>query len=857
MRFSALIAALAALAALAACKPAEQAPPPPPAWAYPAPAPAWQLGPLRGRFGRSQPPQRIESLGIAAGGGASTPLQRPTVWSVPGDGDARAVVFGYTNARPAVELVDIDRGAVAWRSTDTCVEPVVGVTAKTIVCGGARGVRTLGLDGKPRWHADGQLLAVTGDALAIAKGDRDLAIVDAGDGQERWRATLPDGVTPASVVGSCGDDAYALAGDRLQRISDGRGGAAIAWQTTLAGSPVAIDTIDTIECSRDAIVVATREAPSSRGPRFAPPAPSEPEGALYAIARATGKVTGRVGGVRGHWRARDGSDAIEVASAAGVVRWPNDLSGPVRALSLPPLGAVIDARGDRRLVRATPSTAVLLDRDGVRAVVPLAGGPGATLPPTPGAPVEARESGPSVELGSAALGAETIIAALGPRRAGGTLAASRAGGATGTSAASPASTLRRFAIPSRLRRVARVVPAPVGVAIAAELRDLPPSTPLAHDRDFALPERPGAVAIALDPIDPALYVIARNPSAGPSAVARADLAARTFAWSRDDGCGPGEPVGLAATPAIVVCAARGPTPGSVRATGRDGHPRWEWSGAVDGVTAAGDAVIAFAADRATVLDAATGAVRGRLTSDDGAAVRAAVVTAATTTWVIAFERGRLVARIPAVAMAALWSLDVAGVVRSIQPSGSGVLVVLEDGDAYRVDLAGEVTPLPGLGLRWRASGELITGETTGGPVPGAPRAAAAPEPPENHGRAKPRDPETDAPRLWVPIPAPPPSGDSWQYTLYERAGGLRARNDYGLAWPVQSAPARGPSGSPLVVVSGSGLREVLVIDPRSGDPIRRATLSDDAVPGLVFGTIVDGTPVSGAVLANPLRIVVF
>lgn len=111
--------------------------------------------------------------------------------------------------------------------------------------------------------------------------------------------------------------------------------------------------------------------------------------------------------------------------------------------------------------------------------------------------------------------------------------------------------------------------------------------------------------------------------------------------------------------------------------------------------------------------------------------------------------------------------------------------------------------------------------------------------------------------MWTPIPPPPPLGDSWQYTLYELGGGLRARNDYALAPPVVPAAARGPAGSPLVVASGPDLREVMVLDVRTGDPLRRVQLPEDAAPGLVFGTIVDGTPVAGALLAAPLRVVLF
>jgi hypothetical protein len=98
---------------------------------------------------------------------------------------------------------------------------------------------------------------------------------------------------------------------------------------------------------------------------------------------------------------------------------------------------------------------------------------------------------------------------------------------------------------------------------------------------------------------------------------------------------------------------------------------------------------------------------------------------------------------------------------------------------------------------------------------------------------------------------------SWQYTLYELTGAPRARNDYALVEPVTPARARGPGDSLLVVQSGPGSRDVLVIEPRRGDPLRRVQLPEDAVAGTAFSTIGDGKPVVGAVLANPLRAVLF
>jgi len=228
------------------------------------------------------------------------------------------------------------------------------------------------------------------------------------------------------------------------------------------------------------------------------------------------------------------------------------------------------------------------------------------------------------------------------------------------------------------------------------------------------------------------------------------------------------------------------------------------------------------------------------------------------TWLFTYEGGRLVARLPSAGMLAVWSLRVDGVVRALSPSGEGVLVELEDGDAFRIDArTAEVTAMPGMNLTWRASGELVTGQTAGGPIPGPP----PPVPPRPRPVFVPPKAiaarETEPPPIWTPIRPSPSLGDSWQYTLYELTGGLRARNDYALAAPIAPAVARGPSGSPLVVAYGQGLHAVLVLDPRTGDPLRRVLLPEDAPPGLVFGTIVDGTPVAGALLASPLRAVLF
>ena len=97
---------------------------------------------------------------------------------------------------------------------------------------------------------------------------------------------------------------------------------------------------------------------------------------------------------------------------------------------------------------------------------------------------------------------------------------------------------------------------------------------------------------------------------------------------------------------------------------------------------------------------------------------------------------------------------------------------------------------------------------------------------------------------------------SWQLTLYELTGGLRVRNDYALDAPVTPGPRTG-ADSPIAIQSGPGARELLVLDPRRGDPLRRVHLPDDAAPGTAFATIIDGKPVVGTLLVNPLRAVLF
>ncbi len=782
-----------ALLTLVACDaPAATAvPPPAPHVVYPAPAAAFPLAAPHGRIGRSQAPQPPPRLSIA---GEGAPLHLATPWPVPGAGPARAVVYGLDRDRPAVELIEIDAGRVVWRDEVGCAAPVVGVTADAIVCADAHGTRAIGLDGKPRWKGDATFIAITGDHVVTA-GAGEAAILDAASGDEVARVTLPPKVTSDSIVASCGDagrELFAVGQDgKLVRIAEAKGGPKIVW-SVLVGNVAAVDACDAQS------VLVTANTPAGT--------------ALIAIARDTGKLTGRIDGVRGSWPARDGSDLLEISTVGGVAKWPRDLIAPQGAVDLPVLGELLGKRDDRRLVRATPLTAALLDRHGVRAYLPLA------------------------ELG-AVLGDDTILAAswLG----------------------SPGETVHRIGVPHPWPRALRLPLRGPGVALPAELRDLPAPAQLdlasAAGREGAALRSVAAAALDRD----ALYAVALDKDPDDSAaagLARYELALGAWTWLRGDGCGAGMPLALATTDDIVACAARGKTASSVRATAGDGTPRWSWqSDNVDAIDADAGLVLVRDADRLAVLDASDGRALATLSSDDGAAMRATALEIDGMPLLVTYERGQIVARLPRVQMLPAWSLAVDGVVHGIAASGDGVLVDLEDGDAYRLDArTGAAVALPGLGGVWRASGELVTQEVPGEPVP----PAAMPVPPPVIKKPVPlHDTPENPPAIATPWVVPPPGPAAWQYTLFELDGSLRVRNDYALEPPVAPAAARGPAGSPLVVTSGPGGRQALVIDPRTGDPLRRVQLPEQAGP--VFSTIVDGKPIAGTILAAPLRVVRF
>jgi len=445
-----------AVIALAACEPPPVPPPPAPTSYVVPPGPlAWTHAAEIARLGRVQAPTPAFVLGIE---GTGAPLRRPTVWSVPGDGPARAVVYGSLEDKAAIELVDIDAGRVVWRDTKLCTGPVVGVTATAIVCADATGVRAVAVaDGALDWETEDTFLAMDGELVVIAAG-ADLAVRRAGGGDELAHLVLPVGFPQGMVTSACPErELFALDASKVIRlVAAPNAPAKLAWMVATSAPPDKLD-------------------PGCGGPTILATSGTT----LSAIDRATGAIVGTLDGVRGWWRARDGRDRIEVATPTGVVSYDRRLADPV-ATTLPVLGALIAERGERRLVSAGPTTAALLDRDGMRAYLPFGEQAGA--------------------LGDRAL-----------------VAGSWTGEAT--------ETVHRRALPEAIDR--GIIPPPQfpGTAVPAELRDLPPLGALGEE--LAATEPRGPTFVSIDPHDPG-GVIVKIVDGDAVTTWRADLRAR--AW---------------------------------------------------------------------------------------------------------------------------------------------------------------------------------------------------------------------------------------------------------------------------------------------------------------------------------------
>jgi hypothetical protein len=186
--------------------------------------------------------------------------------------------------------------------------------------------------------------------------------------------------------------------------------------------------------------------------------------------------------------------------------------------------------------------------------------------------------------------------------------------------------------------------------------------------------------------------------------------------------------------------------------------------------------------------------------------------------VIGAERGAVVARAPRAGMLPVWALAVRGAVVSIGAAGERIAVELVGGELYLVDPgSGAAVAAAGWAARWR--------------------------------------PVTGSDLLLVEPPAP--TGAAWEVLAYGADGAPRFAAALPLASPwLPGTRGRHPA-APLALAHGPAARRVAVIDPASGEVTARLLLPPRAVPGAVFATVVDGRPVAGALLAEPLGALLF
>ena len=275
---------------------------------------------------------------------------------------------------------------------------------------------------------------------------------------------------------------------------------------------------------------------------------------------------------------------LEVSTAAGVMLRARDAGA--RAVSrspLPVLGELLAKRGDRRLVRATPPTAALLDR------------------------AACARTCRSRELG-AVLGDDAMLAAswLGSH------------GRDRAPAAHPAAV-------SRARCASHATPDPV-IACPPSCAILPAAGELAR-RAIA---QPGAAMHAVAAIalagerrsTPRRSSRSRRSTAVRRRAVRSRRA-RVAMAARATAAAPARRSRSRSRASVVACAARGEQRQACARRRDDGAPRWEWRGdTVDGVIAAGDVVARHrcrSPDRRSTRATATSL--GELASDDGGAMR--------------------------------------------------------------------------------------------------------------------------------------------------------------------------------------------------------------------------------------------
>ena len=550
---------------------------------------------------------------------------------------------------------------------------------------------------------------------------------------------------------------------------------------------------------------------------------AEPATALVAIARATGADHGpRRRRARLCGRRATAATRSRSRRRSGVARWPRDLAGAPRAArAAAARRAARDARRSPARARDAARRRSLLDRDGVRAYLPLAaigavlgddGDRRRELDRLAGETVHRLGLPPRVPRARCA-------ASPRPRRRGAGRAARSAAGERRST--QPRAIAKPDTGKHAVARASRSIRAEPARALRGRARARAPTTRRARGRSRASISR-GA------------------RGAGSAATAAA----------------PATPVAIAVARDVVVCAARGDARARRRCARRaaTAQPRWEWEG--DNVDAhrrrPATPCSSHDADRVVVLDA-----RDRPACAAGS--RATTARRCGRPSVARRRRRRS------------WSRTSAGALVARLPRGGHAAGVVARGRRRgpRARAVGRRRARRARGRR-RATGS--TRATGGGRRDAGPRArlARAGRLVTGHrGRSDPGAGAATRRRAAGRCPATAPirrrtrrtadvdadrrhrrSATAGSSRSTSSTGGLRARNDYALVG-ADRAGARARSGRQPARrgVRGRGCARCSCSIRATGDPLRRVALPEDAPPGCVFGTIVDGTPVAGALLA--------
>ena len=617
--------------------------------------------------------------------------------------------------------------------------------------------------GVVRWRARdvGAAVAIRGARVIAARGD-ELVMLDRATGGERARFAgrwLRDGLIAvgAEVALLDGDGPgprYALPGAPADAIAvcgawvlGWRGGHLERWDRERVAWSIDAPVPVRAVCGDPLLIVGG-------APR-----------AVHAIDPATGARRGEPVTAADVWPARDG-DGFELARDGAIERRDRSLANPVR-LEEVAIERLIATRGARRLVQGADGGPVLLDGNGARSLAAPGGEP-------------------DVVAGDRALLA-------GPWRARAPSAAAR-----------PA----RFAWPADH---ASAAPGPVRPpALLGDLPrvDLPATRPLATGI-AAEPDLGAPAALAFDAADPErLYVATEGAPAGLAAF---DLHADRWRWLRPAACPPGALIGLAATAGVVACAAQSDGGGEVVALGAAGGAgAWRWRGpAVDALVAGGDAFAIAVGAEAVIVDAATGAERGRWHASDGFLPRLALTRAGADTRIASLEHGAIVTRSLALELLPVEAIAVGGRAVELFALGATRAAVLADGSLYLLGAA-DRRAAGALAPTWWPRGDLAIAFATG------------------------RD--RDALVLAVGADGVPRVAIALADTQLAHLG------------------ARGTAAAaPIALADVAG--RAIVIDV-AGRVRAIAALPGGDGRGL-YATVVDGEPVAGAVLAKPLRVIRF